>query len=89
MATSDQKAGPGLWADLKRRSYLSAFKRAGRGARIVDGVLGLVFIGLALNSGWWVWWFSAALCLVTVVTSPIERVVAWLSTNVVKIKKSR
>ena len=89
MATSDRKTEAGLWADLKRGAYLSAFKKAGRGARVVDGVLGVIFIGLALNSGWWVWWLSAALCLVTVVTSPIERAVAWLSANVVKIKKPR
>ena len=55
------------------------------GARVMDAILCIVFLGLALNSGWWLWWASSAFCLLTAVTAPVDKLFKVLTTRVLKV----
>lgn len=64
-------------------------KKVSGGARIVDAVLAVVFLGLAINSGWWFWWVSAVLCVVTATTSPLEKLHDFVKGKFVAVQKAR
>lgn len=43
--------------------------------RIIDAVFCLMFIGIAVYGGEWIWWLCAVVSAVTAITNPVERLV--------------
>lgn len=72
-----------------RSGNMTTVQKVSGGARIADAVLSLVFLALAINSGWWFWWASAGLCAFTAITGPLDKLAKFVGSKFLRTKSAR
>lgn len=64
-------------------------RKVSKNSRIADAIMAVIFLGLAIYYGWWLWWASFALCVITATTAPIDKLYAFIKGRFIVSKKPR
>ena len=74
------------------KGFRGAVKKVSYGARVLDAILAVVFAYLAFKSStsFWIWAFalSSAFCVFTAISSPIEKLQAFVVRQLTTTRKA-